>query len=136
MLATQPSLHILSVNKSLLRFLHVKLIFWTWTTPYATNSVMAQTSSWLKFTVTTQNCYSLYSQNCIQAQAYLYFTACLFCAPETLNHNRQRLVLGPESLLIVYTSISYLDNTLDYYIKDILQIHQTNSPVIRNKLQT
>ena len=29
-LATQPSLHILSINKSMLRFLNVKLIFWTW----------------------------------------------------------------------------------------------------------
>ena len=37
-----------------------------------------------------QNCYSLYSQNCIQAQAYLYFTACLFCAPETLNTTTDR----------------------------------------------
>ena len=72
-------------------------------TPYATNSVMAQTSSWVVY---SQNCYSLYSQNCIQAQAYLYFTACLFCAPETLN-TRQRLVLEPDSLLNVYTSISY-----------------------------
>ena len=32
------------------------------------------------------------------------------------HHNRERLVLVPDSLLMY---ISYVSNTLDYYIKDI-----------------
>ena len=37
---------------------------------------------------------------------------------------------------VYYMYISYVNNTLNYYLRDISQIPYNNSPVIRNKLQT
>ena len=37
---------------------------------------------------------------------------------------------------VYYMYISYVNSTLNYYLRDISQIPYNNSPVIRNKLQT
>ena len=90
MLATQPSLHILSVNKSLLRFLHVNSYFGHGTTPYATKLL-----------------FFVFSKLHPSTSLFIFYCLLILCSRNTKHHNRQRLVLEPDSLLNVYTSISY-----------------------------
>ena len=106
-LATQPSLHILSVNKSLLRFLHVNSYFGHGTTPYATNSVIAQTSSWLIYSHHPKLLFFVFSKLHPSTSLCIFYCLLILCSRNTKHHNRQRLVLEPDSLLNVYTSISY-----------------------------
>ena len=123
MLATQPSLHILSVNKSLLRFLHINSYFGHGTTPYAMNSVMAQTSSWLIYSHHPKLLFFVFSKLHPSTSLFIFYCLLILCSRNTKHHNRQRLVLGPDSLLNVYSNVSYWNNTVDYYIKDIWQTH-------------
>ena len=52
---------------------------------------------------------------CIQLETNL-LVSYLTMHSTSKHHNRERLVLVPDSLLMY---ISYVSNTLDYYIKDI-----------------
>ena len=92
-------------------------------TLYATNSVMAQTSTWLVYSHHSKLLFFVFSKLHPSTSLCIFYCLLILCSRNTKHHNRQRLVLGPDSLLNVYSSISYWNNTVDYYIKDIWQIH-------------
>ena len=59
-------------------------------TLYATKSVMAQTSSWLVYSHHSKLLFFVFSKLHPSTSLNVYFTACLFCAPETLNTTTDR----------------------------------------------